>query len=300
MADSSQPNTGSGTVLWRRIARRTRAGSPEQGFAGPGHTAVEVFNSSALARTDPFVMLMDDLIDFAPGRPIGAAHPHAGLETVTLILEGSLNDRDEGLLRQGDMAWMSAGRGIIHNESVVGTGRARILQLWVALPARVRFDAPDLKVIRLESLPTLRAAGVEARLYSGRTGHLVSTTRNRLPTTVIDFHMSAGASFDQVLPGNQAGLVYVIEGSLEVGGPALVRSDVGWIDRSPHEAAPLHLQAGPAGARVILYAAQPLDAPIVHQGPFVAGSHDELSGFFSDYRAGRFQRLSTLRRSIDA
>ena len=91
---------------------------PGPGFIGEGHTAVEVLDPRALEQSDPFVLLMDDRLDIAQRRAIGGAHPHAGLETVTLILEGSLNDRDEGALGAGDAIWMTAGRGIIHNEHV--------------------------------------------------------------------------------------------------------------------------------------------------------------------------------------
>lgn len=101
----------------RRVTRKTLAGAPAPGFAGPGHTAVEVVASTALADTDPFVILADDTLDFRPGQPVGEAHPHAGLETVTLMLEGSLSDKEEGLLEESDLAWMTAGRGLVHKRT---------------------------------------------------------------------------------------------------------------------------------------------------------------------------------------
>lgn len=128
----------------RRVTLKTLAGAPAPGFAGPGHTAVEVVAPTALADTDPFVILADDTLDFRPGQPVGEAHPHPGLETVTLMLEGSLNDKEEGLLEEGDLAWMTAGRGLVHNEDVKATGRARVLQLWVALASRDRDLGPRL------------------------------------------------------------------------------------------------------------------------------------------------------------
>src|SRR6185369_6215514 len=77
----SHPASTTARVVARRLERRARTAPPAQGFAGPGHTAVEVVRPSALAQSDPFVLLMDDRIDFAPGREIGGEHPHAGLET---------------------------------------------------------------------------------------------------------------------------------------------------------------------------------------------------------------------------
>jgi quercetin 2,3-dioxygenase len=95
----------------RTLSRIDTTPSPAPGFIGEGHTAVEVVAPTDLAASDPFVLLMDDRLDIAKRRQIGAAHPHAGLETVTLVLEGTLHDRDEGALspgfRAGQFASMS-------------------------------------------------------------------------------------------------------------------------------------------------------------------------------------------------
>ena len=102
----------------RSISRIDTPAPPAPGGIGRGHTAVEVVLPTALESSDPFVLLMDDRFDFGARRRIGGAHPHAGLETVTLILDGTLHDRDVGDLAPGDAIWMSAGRGIIHDEDV--------------------------------------------------------------------------------------------------------------------------------------------------------------------------------------
>src|ERR1700677_4288942 len=118
----------------RLISRIDTPGPPTQGGIGRGHTAVKVVQPMALDSSDPFVLLVDDRFDFEARRRIGGAHPHARLETVPLILEGMLHDRDVGDLAAGDAIWMSAGRGIVHDEDVEAGGRVRILQLWIALP----------------------------------------------------------------------------------------------------------------------------------------------------------------------
>src|SRR5216110_1628152 len=132
----------------RRLSRVVSTPAPAPGFIGQGHTAVEVVAPKDLGATDPFVLLMDDRLEIARRRAIGGPHPHAGLETVTLVLEGTLHDRDEGALGAGDLVWMTAGRGIIHNEAVEASGRSRVLQLWIALPARLRETAPRFEIIR--------------------------------------------------------------------------------------------------------------------------------------------------------
>lgn len=95
----------------RSISRIDTTPAAAPGFIGEGHLAVEVVQPIALAESDPFVLLMDDRLDIPNRRQIGGAHPHAGLETVTLVLEGTLHDRDEGPLAAGDALWMTAGRG---------------------------------------------------------------------------------------------------------------------------------------------------------------------------------------------
>jgi quercetin 2,3-dioxygenase len=278
----------------RLIHRTSRAAQEVSGFAGPGHTVVEVFGPTNLGATDPFVMLMDDRLDFSPGQPVGEPHPHAGLETVTLLLEGSLHDPAEGLLEEGDLAWMTSGRGVVHNEDVKATGRARILQLWVALPRTQRNVDPGFEVVPLRSLPVRREPGVEARLYSGSTGQLVSPTRNRVPVTLVDFRLEPDARVIQALPGGYSGLVYVVSGAVTVGGKRLVAGEIGWIDTSMAAETDLALQAEGEGLRAILYAGKPIDEPITQRGPFVAGSEDEISAFYREFRAGGFKHMSEI------
>ena len=92
---------------------------PGPGFIGDGHTAIHVMEGREFARTDPFIMLPDDRIDLPPGTRAGGPHPHAGFEIVTFAVEGAARDRDEGLLRAGDVLWMTAGSGVVHERQNV-------------------------------------------------------------------------------------------------------------------------------------------------------------------------------------
>ena len=277
----------------RQISRVDTTPPPAPGFIGEGHTAVEVVSPDALAHSDPFVLLMDDRLDIARRRQIGGAHPHAGLETVTLVLEGDLHDRDEGALSAGDLVWMTAGRGIIHNEAVEVQGRARILQLWIGLPASLRNVAPQFEIVRRDEAPLVRQPGAEARLYSGTSGTLQASTRNHIPVTLLDLSLAPGGSFRQALPDRYNGFVYVLEGAAEVGGTRLGAGQVGWLSPS---AAPELLVEARESARLVLYAGQPSGEPLVQQGPFVAGSRLEIAEFHRGYRAGQFTSMSALAR----
>jgi quercetin 2,3-dioxygenase len=265
------------------------------GFIGAGHTAVEVLAPTALAASDPFVLLMDDRLDIPQRRQIGGPHPHAGLETVTLVLEGTLSDRDEGDLQAGDMIWMTAGRGIIHSEAVEASGRSRILQLWIALPARDRDLPPGFEIIRRDAAPVIRAPGVEARLYSGASGTLRALTRNRVPVTLVDVRLEPEATFRQALPATYNGFFYVVAGDAAVGDHRIATGQVGWL--APSACTDLAISAGARGARLVLYAGEPIGEPLVQQGPFVAGSTAEIAELHRQFRAGRFTPMSQVARA---
>jgi quercetin 2,3-dioxygenase len=286
------------TVTERRVGRTVTTPPPAPGFIGEGHTAVEVVTPGALEASDPFVLLMDDRLDIKTRRQIGGAHPHAGIETVTLVLEGTLIDRDEGELTAGDVLWMTAGRGIIHNEAVEVGGRARILQLWVRLPKSDRGAAPTFQMIRKASAPVRTEAGAVARLYSGSTGGLHSTTQNRAPVTLVDLTLDADATFEQELPLAYNGFVYVVDGSAGVGGVSpLETGQVGWLERPGGSGSgTLKFAAGERGARLVLYAGEPQREPLVHYGPFAAGSVAEIEEMFRRYRAGRFESMNAIAR----
>ena len=281
----------------RTLSRIDDTPPPAPGFIGPGHTAVEVLAPDELEHTDPFVLLMDDRLDIPRRRQIGAAHPHAGLETVTLVLEGSLHDRDEGELSAGDLVWMTAGAGIIHNEAVEAVGRSRILQLWIGLPSVHRNAAPHFKVVRRESAPVLRQPGVTAHLYSGSIGTLRAQTRNLVPVTLMDVALEIGATFRAELAENQRGFFYVVEGEVTVAGQPVRKGQVGWLTSG---ATGLSLTAGDGPARVVLYTGEPNGEPLVQQGPFVAGSRAEIVEHHRRFRAGEFVSMSALVRAAQS
>jgi len=277
----------------RLISRIDTTPAPEPGFIGEGHTAVEVVRPTALAASDPFVLLMDDRLDIPVRRTIGGAHPHAGLETVTLILEGGLFDRDEGPMEAGDVVWMTAGRGIIHNEAVEAEGRTRILQLWIALPASDRNLPPRFQIIPRDRAPVIRRPGAEARLYSGASGATTSTTANRVPVTMIDLKLEPEAAFQQDLPVSYNGFVYVIEGAVRVGGSTISAGQTGWF--GPSDATDMVLEATEGGARLVLYAGEPTGERLIQHGPFVADSGAAINEHFRRFRAGEFVNMSRLR-----
>ena len=140
----------------RGLARVVTLPAPGPGFIGDSHTAIHVIDARDFAQHDPFIMLADDRLDLPPGQRAGGAHPHAGFEIVTFAVEGEARDRDEGVLRAGDVLWMTAGSGVVHNEDLTPLGKVRILQLWVTLPSALRWAAPRFEHLPRENAPARR------------------------------------------------------------------------------------------------------------------------------------------------
>jgi hypothetical protein len=167
--------------------------------------------------TDPFILLIDDHLDIG-NRPVGGPHPHAGFETVTLILDGALYDRNEGgTLNAGEVQWMTAGSGIIHNEDVKTKGRVRLLQLWLTLPKKERWTERDYQMFHSDSIPVRHESGAEIRVYSGSSGGLRSGTRNRVPVTMAEIRLEPHSSAEQEVQTSYNGFAFVVDLSVRIG-----------------------------------------------------------------------------------
>jgi quercetin 2,3-dioxygenase len=267
------------------------------GFVGPGHLAAPVVPAENFEMSDPFILLMDDHFDIG-NRPVGGPHPHAGFETVTLILDGAIYDRDEGgTLNAGEVQWMTAGSGVIHNEDVKTNGRVRLLQLWLTLPKNERWTAPGFQVIHSDSIPVRHEPGAEIRVYSGSSGSLRAGTRNHVPVTIVEIRLEPYASIEQDVPDSYNGFAFVIDGSVQIGETTLKAGQVGWLDRpSGNDKGVVRVVAGESAARLVLYTGQPQGDSIVSYGPFIGDSKQEIVRLFAEYQAGQFPRLSELRK----
>ncbi len=273
-------------VLERRLERIINLPEPMPGQFGPAHTVVPVISPEDYAVSDPFIMLMDDRID---GQPIGGPHPHAGFETVTLVVKGGMV-HDSGRLGEGDVQWMTAGSGVIHGEGLERAGQARILQLWLTLPKAQRWVPAGYQDMAYERLPVRREPGVEVRLYSGTSGGVRSETKNYVPVTLAEFQLEPGATVEQELPSSYNGFFYVLEGEIAVGpdARALRPGQVGWLDR-PEAGGDSSIRiTGTTRARALLYAGQPQGDPLVSYGPFIGDTHADILRVMGEYRSGRY------------
>jgi hypothetical protein len=236
---------------------------------------------------------MDDFLDKKDDSPAGGPHPHAGFETVTLVLEGEI-----GEMKQGDFQMMTAGSGIVHTETIDKPTRLRILQLWLNLRKENRWARPRVQDISLEHVPMVSGNGVQIKLYSGRLAGLTSPVQNYTPLIIADISIDPGINTLQDIPAGYNAFLYVLSGKVSVGERILKKDQVGWLDLYHDDVlSELELTAGEEGARFVLYAAKPTGDSIVSHGPFIAGSTEEISMLYSQYRQGKMKHIKTVDKS---
>jgi redox-sensitive bicupin YhaK (pirin superfamily) len=222
-------------------------------------------------------------------------HPHRGIETLTLILDGAVEHADSagnrGLIKAGDAQWMTTGRGVTHEENALPGTSAHTLQLWINLAARDKLTAPGCQTLRGAEMPVRREPGVAIKLLSGRSGCVTSSTLNYVPVTAIDATIDGGSSFEQILAPDANAFVLVIEGEAVIGRDER-RAPVGalaWLTRADGaNTSSVLIGASSASTRILLFAGTPLREPVVFGGPFVMNTAAEIHQAFADYRSGRF------------
>jgi len=282
-------------MLQRKITRILNP-KPSQGFLGRGHTAVPVIGGNTFEQTDPFILLMDDQLDLPGDSTVGGAHPHAGFETVTLVLEGDPNSPSR-TLQTGGLEWMTAGSGIVHTEEIDTKVKMRILQLWLVLPKQKRWATPKWQELLLANVPIKKEGGNEIRVYSGSSQGMTAPTQNETPTTLVDFRLIAGSEVIQEIPASYNGFIYVIEGSVDIGEARTTVGEyqVAWLDRPKDSGdSEVRFWGGENGARFVFYAGEPQGAPIINHGPFIGDTKEDIIRLYSEYRNGNMSHVHDL------
>lgn len=261
---------------------------------GAGVRLTRVLAQPLQRRLDPFLMLdafgSDDPDDYIAGFP---DHPHRGFETITYMIAGRMRHRDsaghEGLLENGGVQWMVAGRGVIHSEiPQQEDGVMEGFQLWLNLPAADKMTAPWYRDFSAAELPRYSTdTGVEAVVIAGRS-HGVDGAVQRPVTEplYLDVHMHRGSRFGQRLPVAHNAFLFVYRGEVKVGSESVPAGHMA-ILRNDREADGVILHAA-EDSRVLVISGRPLNEPIVQYGPFVMNTQDQIQEAFRDYRSGRF------------
>jgi quercetin 2,3-dioxygenase len=242
---------------------------------------------------DPFLMLdeirSDHREEFAAGFP---SHPHRGMQTLTVMLEGGFEHRDHmghrAAIRSGGAQWMSAARGVIHSEMPLpGEGIIHGFQLWINLPAADKMRDPEYAQAEAAELPERVLDNGRLRIIAGRYDDAVSPIdRTSCEATIMDLRLGSGGTFRWTPPAGHRALVRPFQGSVRVelpgGATALDSGQLAVIEGD----GALSLVAGEAGAGMLLLSGLPLGEPIVQHGPFVMNTVQEIREAIRDYQSG--------------
>jgi quercetin 2,3-dioxygenase len=296
MTTTITPTLQTETVLHPREVEQLVAGLATSDGAGVKLT--RVLTQPLQYRLDPFLMLdafgTDNPDDYIGGFP---DHPHRGFETVTYMLAGRMRHRDsaghEGLLQNGGVQWMTAGRGVIHSElPEQEEGRMEGFQLWLNLSAKDKMRAPWYRDFQSAEIPQFTTPeGVTVRVIAGASHGVAGAIQREITEPLyLDLELPAGASFAQALPPEFNAFVYVYRGQLQIGEQKVQQQRMAILKNGAGSDGVL-LRADDAPARALLIAGRPLKETIVQYGPFVMNSQAEIFQAISDFQAGNLAKM---------
>lgn len=261
---------------------------------GAGVKINRVLTNTLQRRLDPFLMLdafgSDKAGDYIAGFP---EHPHRGFETVTYMLAGRMRHRDsagnEGLVTDGGVQWMTAGRGVIHSEMPEqNEGLMEGFQLWLNLPAKDKMMAPWYRDIPNEQVPRFTLdSGATVQVIAGAShGVAGAVQREGTEPLYLDIELPEGAIFEQALPAGHNAFIYVFRGEAVVGGRGVPQTRMAIFDNAEGTDGVVIKAARPT--RLLLIAGRPLKEAIAQYGPFVMNTQAELQQAVEDFRSGKF------------
>ena len=248
---------------------------------------------------DPFLLFdhfgSDDPADYVKGFPI---HPHRGIETVTYMLGGSVAHKDSlgnsGVIGAGDVQWMTAGRGILHEEMPkVGPRRLDGFQIWVNLPRTLKMTAPRYQDVGAAKIPeVVRPDGVRIRVVAGAVDGVAGAVKEiYAEPEYLDVSMPGGRTFEQPVPRGHTALAYVFEGEVAFGGGADGEGRVAATRLAVlGDGAVVRARTGERPGRFLLLSGKPLGEPVARYGPFVMNTEEEIRQTLRELRDGSFIR----------
>jgi len=267
---------------------------------GEGFSALSFDHKQLDGLMDPLVMVDH----FTMSEPTFGPHPHAGISAVSVLFEdsqGLYRNRDslghDIDLEPGDLYWLKAGRGAVHDESPRPGAQTHGLQVFVNLPAAAKQDVPDSLHVRADDMPELRSEGCRVRVVLGDSHGVQGRTSPALPLTILDVHLQPGGSFSHSLPTDVHTWIHAIRGAgqliandtavpLEPGDAMAIRNSV------PHTALTLRSETG---AQIVLLQGRPIKEPIAQRGGFVMNTTEEVDAVDAAHAAGELGNIEAVR-----
>ncbi len=276
-----------------------------QHVVGDGFHVRNLFPSNDLDReVSPFLMLDYAGPTFYPATEIPRGvgeHPHRGFETVTIVYQGLVAHRDSaghaGVIGPGDVQWMTAASGVVHEELhekewAARGGTLQAIQLWVNIPKASKMSAPRYQTIGDEQIPVVDLAdgAGHLRVIAGTVEGKQGPANTITPIELYDLRLKAGHTVTLDLPAGYNRALFVLSGRIRVNGTAAGEAELAVI-HSHSERGTIVLN-GKEDAVVLVMAGEPIEEPIARYGPFVMNTKQELAQAVQDYQAGKMGHLS--------
>ncbi len=263
-----------------------------QGFAtqdGAGVHLLRVLGNSTVSDVDPILMLdsfdSQNPEDYTAGFPM---HPHRGIETISYVVSGAMQHRDslgnEDTISNGEVQWMTAGSGILHEERIPAAGHLLGVQLWLNLPAKDKLAPPAYHSIRSADIPEIALEGGKMRVLAGCYGGVCGYAARYLPLDYYDLQLEAGARLSLETGPDRSVLLFTLQGSLTAGGAFLAEKTAAHLTAGDH----VVLEGGEKPARVLVMSSLALGEPVVWGGPIVMNTKEQLRQAFDELSAGTF------------
>lgn len=292
------------TVTTKQVIRLLPAAPPH--WVGDGFPVRSIFSAHAQdpSAISPFLLLdYAEPYRFAPvpgGRARGVdEHPHRGFETVTIVYQGELEHRDSagnsGRVGPGDVQWMTAASGVVHEEKHSASlsqdgGTLEVVQLWVNLPAREKMAPPRYQEIAGRAIQSVALAdeGGRVRVIAGVFDTTRGPARTVTPLNVWDVHVHPARDAELPVPVGHNTMAVLLRGSATISGTRMHQHQCALLDQAGEA---VHLKAGEEGATLLLLSGEPIDEPVVAYGPFVMNTAEEIHQAIADYQSGLMGRI---------
>lgn len=270
---------------------------------GAGFIVRRPFPTQGLELVDPF-LLLDEMgpVHYGPGEAVGAPdHPHRGFETITYMLDGQFEHEDsaghKGVLRPGDVQWMTAGAGIVHSEMPSREirekgGRVHGFQIWVNLPAKLKMTRPRYQEVSASKIPQAASPDGRARVrvVAGEALGVKAVIDTYIPIVYQDWTLDAGADVSVALQSGEQAMAYVFQGSALVGNQGREIRDGQLAMLGAGDA--VRLRGAEGGGRLLLLAGVPIKEPVARYGPFVMNTQEEIFQAVRDFQSGRMGEIT--------
>ena len=279
-------------------------GNPQGHWVGDGCPVRSLCSYSTHAKQlSPFLLLdYAGPAEFAPAaKPRGVGqHPHRGFETVTIVYKGEVSHRDStgqgGTIGAGDVQWMTAGSGILHEEFhseafTKSGGMLHMIQLWVNLPAKDKMTAPGYQAITKAEIPVVglpENAGT-LRVIAGQYGDAKGPAHTFSPMNVWDLQLQVSRLVTVPANDHWNTALIVLKGNVTINGEHAARE--GQLVVLSADGSDVAVEAS-TDATVLLLSGEPLNEPVVGYGPFVMNTHEEIQRAITDFNSGRFGQLT--------